>query len=252
MSKKYMYGLLLFFLVLGVSVGYFFQMNGKKEVAPRTLKLVQAEPLPNEEEINRISREIMDLKARYWAERVLIKKDVTLAELKQNSTHWIGADGLYPKIEQIVKSSHVSALTNEEQRRLDDAQNKIQHLLNPDMDNESILSTLTQQECAELSARYWAFRALNDENKWYYKGWEDGFLEPKEYYTESGDKIVNLARNIKRKEEIKRLFLQYIQDSQNPPVALTTEESKRENACQYFDEQVASITRYPKYKYTGE
>ncbi|MBQ7908153.1 MAG: hypothetical protein IJ311_01465 [Elusimicrobiaceae bacterium] len=252
MSKKYMYGLLLCFLVLGASFGYFFQINGKRDTAPRTLKLAQAEPLPNEEEINRISREIMDLKARYWAERVLIKKDVTLAELKQNSIHWIGDDGLYPKIEQIVKSSHVSPLTNEEQRRLDEAQNKIQHLLNPDMDDEAILSTLTQQECAELSARYWALRVLNDEKKWYYKGWEDGFLEPKEYYTESGDKIVNLDRNIKRKEEIKRLFLQYIQDPQNPPSALTTAESKRENACQYFDEQVASITRYPKYKYTGE
>lgn len=198
-----------------------------------------------------LDQEVEDLQARYWAWRVVHEKNTTLEELKQYSEHWIG-DGArsYQLIEEAVRKGNVVKLTPEEHRRLDEHRKKARSLLNPEASNMELIATLTQSECAELDARHGAYRAQTDPEKWYKPGWEDIFLEPESYYTETGDLVVNLPRNIKRGKKARKLFLKYLKDKNIQP--LSPQEERRLNACAYFDEQVLSITRYPSYRYTGE
>ncbi len=198
-----------------------------------------------------LDNEVADLDARYWASRVINDKDVTLEELRRYSKNWVG-DGpqQYRRIEAVVKSGKVQPLTPEEHRRLDEKRLKVRAVLNPEWQDKKLMASLTQQECAELEARMWAYRALHDTEKWYKPGWEDGLLLPEKYRLESGDLVENLPRNIERKKEVRRLFLKYMKNKN--PTPLSDTENSRLNGCSYFDDQVYSITRYPTYEFTGE
>lgn len=241
--------------VIGTGIGWCADKNiGLDRTAPAVLEeidLSETDVLSpeSEQEIERLQEETADLDARYWANRVLHDKDVTLAELQTYSVGWIGnGEKQYGLIEKYVRAEKVEPLTPQEHRRLDAQNEKIRKILSPGAEDDAVLSALTQKECAKLEARYWAARAKTED--WYSAGWEDDWLWPKEYYTESGDKVVNLERNIRRKKQVRKLFLTYLK--QGKIVPLTKEEKKRFSACKYFDEQVHSITRYPAYRYTGE
>lgn len=198
-----------------------------------------------------LKNEVADLNARYWANRIVNEKDVTLEEIRTYSQKWVG-DGpqQYRQIEAVVKSGTVRPLTPEEHRRLDENRLKVRAVLNPERQDKKLMASLTQQECAELEARMWAYRALYDSEKWYKPGWEDGLLLPEKYRLESGDLVENLPRNIERKKEVRRLFLQYMKNKNPQPLSDT--ERSRLNGCSYFDDQVYSITRYPAYEFTGD
>ena len=205
----------------------------------------------NQQKVRAVLRGVEELQARYWANRVLNQKDITLEELKDFSQGWVGdGERQYRLIEEAVQTGHVAPLTPEEHRQLLEAQRQVTAVFNPHMQDKKLLSSLTQQECAELEARMWAYRAQHDKDQWYKPGWEDGLLLPEKYRLPSGDLVENLPRNIERKKEVRRLFLKYLEDKDLRP--LSEKENARFSACRYFDEQVYSITRYPSYQFSGE
>ena len=238
-------------LLLGVCGGTLWADTPVKKKLPPLKSMGQNLAEKNQQQVSALQREVEDLQARYWANRVLNEKDVTLEDLKRFSQGWVGdGERQYRLIEAAVQTGHVTPLTPEEHRQLLEAQRQVNAALNPQMQNKKILSSLTQQECAELEARMWAYRAQHDRDPWYKPGWEDGLLLPEKYRLPSGDLVENLPRNIARKKEVRRLFLKYLKDKDLRP--LSEKESARLSACQYFDEQVYSITRYPSYQFSGE
>ena len=208
-----------------------------------------------QDKIIALDKEVEDLDSRYWADRVLHKQDVTLEELKEFSKGWLGNGARqYRLIAKQVQSGQVKPLTPEENRRLLEHHARVRDLLNPDKMDMNLVATLTQAECAQLRARYWANRVQQDRahgDNWYQPGWEDILVPPAAYYTLAGDRVMELERNIKRGEKTRQLFLDYL-NGKEPFEPLNAFQAKRERACRYFDEQVASVTRYPTYRYTGE
>jgi len=81
----------------------------------------------------KIQKPVFELEARYWANRVAEKKDVTFEELSKSSLNWIGSreynQKLINKIEENIKKGNTKKLTDKEQKKLDEANEKISQLM---------------------------------------------------------------------------------------------------------------------------
>jgi hypothetical protein len=88
------------------------------------------------EEIDVISRRIMDVEARYWAWRISVVKDINYEDLSGKSKNWIGKTEtkkeLFRKIKELLDSGEARALTAEEKARYDDGKARIRAILKAD------------------------------------------------------------------------------------------------------------------------
>lgn len=95
---------------------------------PQQLKLKA-----DREAIDVISREIMDVEARYWAWRITVVGDTDYSGLSAKSENWIGKTEtrkeLFRKIKGLLDSGEARALTAEEKARYDDGKARIKAIL---------------------------------------------------------------------------------------------------------------------------
>ncbi|HCC48273.1 MAG TPA: hypothetical protein DEQ38_09210 [Elusimicrobia bacterium] len=95
-----------------------------KPKTPQQLKLKA-----DREAVDVVSREIMDVEARYWAWRIAVVRDTDYSDLSAKSEKWIGKTEtkkeLFRKIQGLLDAGDTRPLTAEEKARHDDGKARI-------------------------------------------------------------------------------------------------------------------------------
>ncbi len=84
--------------------------------------------------IDEISASVMDIEARYWADRVKKDNSLSIEQLEKNSGNWAGSEKSNKKLlsltKKYLKSGKDITLTKEELSRLNESKEKIRNFLN--------------------------------------------------------------------------------------------------------------------------
>lgn len=84
--------------------------------------------------IDELSAPVMDIEARYWADRVKKDSSLSIEQLEKNSSSWLGSEKSNKKLLSLIKKHLKSdkdiALTKEEISRLDESKEMIRKFLN--------------------------------------------------------------------------------------------------------------------------
>lgn len=123
-------------------------------------------------EISRITSQVRDIEARYWANSVEQNR-VSLGELEQTAqTNWLGTlqerMQLMELIKQYLAKGSVPPLTADELAQLDENKQQVQAFLNDGRQNPAAAAlaarnrriTQIKQPVFDLEARYWAWRVV--------------------------------------------------------------------------------------------
>ncbi|MDR1123058.1 MAG: hypothetical protein LBL61_00220 [Elusimicrobiota bacterium] len=147
-----------------------------------------------------IRMRVLDISARYWARRIMITKDTTVAQLDDNSQDASEEETVYNEkfirqIKENIKNGNYAPLTKEEEEKLNDARLEIRSIVMPGTADKALQAELTDEYCLNLDARYWAWRVVVDDDttvEELYKNWGKS--------TPRNKKIIGLIKeNIKNK-----------------------------------------------------
>ncbi|HCC46970.1 MAG TPA: hypothetical protein DEQ38_02450 [Elusimicrobia bacterium] len=121
------------------------------------------------EQVDAVSKEILEVEALYWAWRVKYLGDVSYDELREKSRRWIGKPGtkaqLFARMKEILDGGSARALTAAEMRKYDEGKEKIRDLLAPGRKDLKLAAQLSLDYCMDLDARYWARRVQQGEKE---------------------------------------------------------------------------------------
>lgn len=123
-----------------------------------------------DEKISAITAQVRDIDARYWAERILQSKDVSLEELQRESIHWLGTsqenEKLLSLVEMYVRKGTFPKINAEERKKLDENKAQVRAFLNNGRENPAAVALAEKnrqireikEPVFDLEARYWAWR----------------------------------------------------------------------------------------------
>lgn len=121
------------------------------------------------EQVDAVSKEILEVEALYWAWRVKFLRDVSYDQLQENSKRWIGKPEtkalLFSKMREILDSGSARALTAAEKTKYDEGKDRIRALLSPGRADKKLIAQLSLDYCIDLKARYWARRVQGGEKE---------------------------------------------------------------------------------------
>ncbi len=118
--------------------------------------------------IAKISAEVRDISARYWAGEVL-RGHTTMSSLRSNCRHWLGSAEenmrMLDLAEEWIRKGDVPELTPQEREQLDENNRRVKEFLNSwenpaakMLAEENRKITQMKAPVFELEARYWAWR----------------------------------------------------------------------------------------------
>lgn len=121
------------------------------------------------EQVDAISKEILEVEALYWAWRVKYLGDVSYDELREKSKRWIGKPEtkarLFARMKEILDGGSARALTAPEKKKYDEGKEQIRDLLAPGRKDLKLAARLSVDYCIDLDARYWARRVQQGEKE---------------------------------------------------------------------------------------
>lgn len=119
--------------------------------------------------ISKISAEVRDIEARYWAGEVLEKR-TSLGALEVNARRWLGEraenERLLDLTRQYVRQGKIPALSAQELDLLDENKRRVREFLNDGRQNPAAEAlarrnreiTQIKKPVAQIEARHWAWR----------------------------------------------------------------------------------------------